>query len=171
MTDTVRSTGAQSEVVLAELAQLPIGQVLGRDHLERVARIATLETYPAGSCVFRQGTPARTLRLVLSGRISLTLDVPGAVPMMVGALSRGDLLGWSALRGEDEPAKWTATASASKASRLLCVPRAKLRKLCELDHELDLYLMRHAFDIVTRRLADCRLQLLDVYGANRAAGG
>ncbi len=153
-----------SHRILAELARLPFGAVLGGDHLARMGRIATLEQFPAAACVFRQGDPALDIRLVLDGRVSLTLEVPGQAPMIVAALSCGDLLGWSALQGWAAPTTWSASATASKATSCLRFPGAQLRELCEIDHELGFYVMRHAFDVVTQRLRDCRVQLLDVYG-------
>lgn len=154
----------QAGAILEELLALAIGEALGREQLERVAEIATTETYAAGSYVFCQGAEARALRVVLSGRISLALEVSGGDSVVVGALSRGDMLGWSALVGWHAPARWTASARASKTSRLLALPGDELRELCERDHELGFYLMRHAFEVVAHRLADCRLRLLDVYG-------
>jgi CRP-like cAMP-binding protein len=164
MTGAMTGAGENSQQVLAELARLPIGEVLGREHLGRMAGIGRVESFPAGACVFRQGEPALDLRVLVSGRIALTLDVPGKAPMMVTALSRGDLLGWSALQGWAAPSKWTATAMASKPTVCLRFSGSGLRELCELDHELGFYVMRHAFEVVSRRLTDCRVQVLDVYG-------
>jgi CRP-like cAMP-binding protein len=152
------------EVILAELARLPIGEAVGRSHLARVARIGAIEHFAAGACLFRQGEPALEIRFVVSGRVSLTLEVAGQPPMIVAALSDGDLLGWSALQGWSTPSTWSASATASKATTCLRFPGAQLRELCEHDHELGFYVMRHAFDVVCRRLNDCRVQLLDVFG-------
>ena len=152
--------------ILAELTQLPLGEVLGRDHLARMARIGAIEQFSAAACLFREGDPALDLRFVVSGRVSLTLEVPGRSPTVVASLSRGDLLGWSALQGWSSPSTWSASATASKATVCLRFPGADLRELCELDHELGFYVMRHAFEVVSRRLRDCRVQLLDVYGDN-----
>ncbi|MFO7562364.1 MAG: cyclic nucleotide-binding domain-containing protein [Enhygromyxa sp.] len=155
---------ADTELVLAELAQLPIGETLGRDHLARLAQIGSIERFSAATCLFREGEPALDLRLIVSGRVSLTLEVPGRAPMIVASLSRGDLLGWSALQGWAGPSTWSASAMSSKASVCLRFPGAGLRELCEADHELGFCLMRHAFGVVGRRLRDCRVQLLDLYG-------
>lgn len=155
---------ADTELVLEELTRLPIGEALGRDHLSRMAGIGEIERFAATACLFRQGDPALDLRLVLSGRVSLTLEVPGRTPMIVASLSRGDLLGWSALCGWSGTATWSASATASKPSVCLRFAGADLRALCELDHDLGFYVMRHAFELVSRRLRDCRVQLLDLYG-------
>lgn len=158
-----------AQLVETELAQLPmgqaIGQAIGRQHLSRMAQIGALEQFPASACLFRQGEPAHDLRLVVSGRVSLTLELPGRPAKSIAALSRGDLLGWSALQDWATPTTWSASATAAKATTCLRFPGAKLRELCELDHELGFQVMRHAFDVVSRRLRDCRLQLLDVYGS------
>lgn len=153
-----------AQLVEAELAQLPIGQAIGREYLSRLAQIGTLEQFAAATHLFRQGEPADDLRLVLSGRVSLTLELPGRPPRSIAALSRGDLLGWSALQGCASPTTWSASATATKATTCLRFPGAKLCELCERDHELGFQVMRHAFDVVSRRLRDCRMQLLDMYG-------
>jgi len=154
-----------TDLVLAELVQLPIGEVLGREHLARMARVGTIERFAAAACLFREGEAAADLRFVVSGRISLTLEIPGQAPMVVASLSRGDLLGWSVLQGWQSPSTWSASATASKPSVCLRFAGADIRELCELDHELGFYMMRHAFAVVSRRLRDCRVQLLDVFGA------
>jgi CRP-like cAMP-binding protein len=153
--------------VLAELARLPIAEAIGPEHLLAMARIGVLRDHAPADQLFRQGQPARELSVVLSGRISLTLDVPGKPPVSVAALSRGDLLGWSALLGGPTETTWSASAVASKHSTCLSFPGAALRELCERDHELGFFVMRHAFEEVAKRLRDCRVQLLDVYGVGR----
>jgi CRP/FNR family cyclic AMP-dependent transcriptional regulator len=158
--------GPDTDRILAELAQLPLGELLGRDHLARMARIGVIEQFSAAACLFREGDPALDLRFIVSGRVSLTLEVPGRAPKIVASLGRGDLLGWSALHGWTSPSSWSASATASKPTMCLRFAGAALRELCELDHELGFYVMRHAFEVVSRRLQDCRVQLLDVYGDN-----
>ena len=162
---------ADPEVVLAELARLPIGEALGRDHLARLARIGRLEHHAPGACLFRKSDPNPELRLVLSGRVSLCLETPGHETLVVGALSRGDLLGWSALQPDlGEPRELgpaIASAVAAKATTCLSFPGKAVRELCDLDHELGYYIMRHALAVVARRLDDTRMQLIDVYGERR----
>ena len=150
-------------VVLDALVQLPIERAMGRDHLARLAEIGGIEAHGAGQILFSEGGPADQLRIVISGRVSLTLGLPGREPKILAALSRGDMLGWSALRNGDTPAQWTASARASKASRCLVFPADTLRSLCESDHHLGYCVMRHAFEVVAHRLRDTRMQLLDIY--------
>jgi CRP/FNR family cyclic AMP-dependent transcriptional regulator len=153
--------------ILAELLCLPIGRALGLAHLERLAAIGVSESHEQGVELFHEGEPADMLRIVVEGRIALELALPGRPPRIVASLSRGDLLGWSALLGPSSGmASWTATARATKASICLAFPGAEVRRLCEQDHELGYYLMQHAFTVVAHRLADTRLSLLDLYGGH-----
>ncbi len=154
--------------VLEELLRLPIGVALGPTHADRLAQIGALELFEAGREIFAMGEPAEALRIVLEGRVGLELPMPGRAAMLVAALSRGDMLGWSALRRSSS--RWTATARATKTARCLAFPAAEVRELCELDHELGYTLMRHAFEVVALRLSDCRGRLLDLYGAPEEGG-
>lgn len=152
-----------SDVVLAELLCLPIGKELGRAHLERLAALGVVERHEQDSVLFHEHEPADVLRIIIDGRIALELAVPGRAPMIVAALSSGDLLGWSALLRRSS-AEWTATARAAKTTHCLAFPGAAVRSLCELDHELGYHVMQHAFEVVAQRLADARVNMLDLYG-------
>jgi CRP/FNR family cyclic AMP-dependent transcriptional regulator len=156
---------AMSAIVLAELLSLPVGEELRREHLERLAAIGARETYGQDVELFHEGQPTDALRIVVEGRIALELAVPGRAPKILASLSRGDLLGWSALSGRRSgKATWTATARAVKPSVCLAFPGAALRRLCEQDHELGYHVMVHAFEVVAQRLTDTRVGLLDLYG-------
>lgn len=128
-----------------------------------MAPLGHIEDHPADGLLFELGEPAADLRFVLSGRVALFLQVPGGEPHVVGTVSRGDLLGWSALR--DVGATWTLSARATKPTRCLVFGGRAIRDLCNREREFGYCLMKYAFDSVARRLADARLQLLDVYGA------
>jgi CRP/FNR family transcriptional regulator, cyclic AMP receptor protein len=151
----------QARITLDELERLPMEAAMGADHLVRLASIGDVEQIPAGATVFQEGGPADALRIVVSGRVALLIDIPGAQPSLVGTVGRGDLLGWSALRGN---ARWATTARATKPSRCLRFPADPLRALCDSDHELGYHMMRHAFLDLAQRHTDLRMQLLDVYG-------
>lgn len=150
---------------LDALMQLPIGELLGRDHLAQLASIARLEDYPADTSLFAAGDAADDLWMLISGRVCLSIEIPGQESAMVAALSRGDMLGWTALRGWSEAIPRTAAARVTKPARAMRFSGAELRELCDLDHELGFYIMRHAFEVVMQALADSRMQLLDVYGS------
>ena len=88
--------------------------------------------------------------------------VPGRAPekSIVSTISRGELLGWSALL----PGRmWQATARTLKPTRLLAIDGTKLRELCDRDHEIGYAVMKHVLTVVGQRLTESRLQLLDMF--------
>lgn len=150
-----------AEAVFAELVKLPIGREVEPDHLRSFSEIAHFEQLGAGTVLQREAERVCELRIVLSGRIALTLPVPGGEVASVGTLSRGELLGWSCLIGGGA-AKVRATIV--KPTRCLAFPGDRIQALFEQDHELGYHLTRHALSVVIDRLSDAYLQLLDIYG-------
>lgn len=137
---------------------------LTREEHERLAALSLVERYAAGQNVFAEGDPPGDLYVVLDGRVTLTLRVPGEPDRSVLSLRAGELLGWSSLIGRAR----VATATATLPTELLRMPRSDLLLLCETDHHVGYALMRQAFEEVADRLVQTRLQLLDVFGTRRS---
>jgi CRP/FNR family cyclic AMP-dependent transcriptional regulator len=158
------------EVSAGELRALALWSRLGPDHLDRVTRIVRRREVAGGVMLFREGEPADTFYLVVEGRVSLSLRVPGREDAIVATLSSDELLGWSALL-PPEPAEertapriWTASARTLAPTSLLVIPGKDLVETCELNHEIGYYVMLNALSVVAGRLRDTRLQLLDMFG-------
>ena len=166
----VEQADVEQGTVLEELRRLPICDAIQQcspGGLTAMARLGTMEDAAAGATVFAVGGRADVVRFVLSGRVALQFEDGPDRKMTVGTASAGDLLGWSALRSGDPT--WTLTAHATKATRFLVFPGAALRELCEQEREFGYCLMRYVFEAVAGRLADARLQLVDVYGSRSGA--
>ncbi len=153
-----------SSRVLEELQRLPIAAELGKTRLDRVVEVAMLEEYPAGTVLFREGEPADDPRIIISGLISLMVNVPHQGEMVVNTVSDGELLGFSALLSRH---RWRSSARVSQTTRCLRFKGEALRQLMELDHELGYQLLRVAFRVATERMGDGFLQILDVFGHER----
>ena len=161
MTEPEVSGGASSSRVMEELQHLPIAEELGKTRLERMAEVAELEEYPAGTVLFRQGEPADDPRIVVSGLVSLMINVPHKGEMVVNTVSDGELLGFSALLARH---RWRSSARVSRTTRCLRFDGEALRELMELDHELGYQVLRVAFRVATDRMGDGFFQILDVFG-------
>lgn len=136
---------------------------LDRAEQARLASIAWLERLDAGARLFAEGDPPGDLYVVLSGRILLSVEVPGQPERSLMSLRPGDLLGWTALLGRAR----VATATAVLESEVLRLERSELLELCESDHHLGYAIMRQAFEEMADRLVATRLQMLDVFGPRR----
>lgn len=159
-----KATPEQSALVLDELRRLPLCKSIGSCDpagLAAMAELGRIESVPADVVVLTAGAPADALRFVISGRVALSFEHAGTGAHSHGSVSPGDLLGWSALR---EGATWTVHARTTKPTRFVTLPAAELRALCDRDRDLGYCLMRYVFEVVAQRLADTRVQLLDLYG-------
>ena len=148
------------EALVDAVAGLPIFAGLSREELERLADMAVEETFPAGSAVFSEGEPAGDLYVMLDGRVTLCMRVPGQPDTCFLSLRSGELLGWSALLARPR----VATARVMRPTKLLRFPRSDLLELCETDHHVGYAIMRQAFEEIAERLQTTRLQLLDMFG-------
>ncbi len=150
--------------VLEELQRLPIAEELGKTRVERMAEVATLEEYAAGTLLFREGEPADHPRIIISGLVSLLINVPHKGEVVVSTVSDGELLGFSALLSRH---RWRSSARVSRTTRCLRFDGEALRGLMDLDHELGYQVLRVAFKTATQRMGDGFLQALDVFGHER----
>ena len=152
---------SSSRTVSVELLrELPVFAGLSDAQLEAIVPLARVTDVPVQGQLLRQGEPARDLRIVVTGKFSLCLDLGGGKELCLLTMTRGEAIGWSALLDQ---ATWTASATAIKPSSVLAINGAELRALCQSDHELGYFIMSNLFAAVAARLQDTRLQLLDMY--------
>ena len=82
----------------------------------------------------------------------------------ISSIPAGDPIGWSALI---EPHIYTASARATRPSKVIAFPRPILAALLEDDH-FAAALMRKLADLISRRLRDTQVQLLSLTARQRA---
>jgi CRP-like cAMP-binding protein len=134
--------------------------------LAALAAVAeTVELRP-GQVLAREGDPADAMYVVRNGRVELRLhqrqrELPTAT------LGPHDLLGWSWFV---EPNTWTVDVVAPAAASLVRIPRAALVELIEGDASTGRALAGVLVGVLSRRLRDTRVQLLDLYGSNDDEG-
>lgn len=154
--------------ILDELRDLPLCDEMescSPGGLQALAPLGRIDKHATDEVLFHSGERNDGLRFVIHGRVALYLSDPSGDDHTVGTASKGDLLGWSALRGPE--ATWTVSARATRGTRCLVFPGQAVRALCDQDRAFGYCLMRYAFECVAGRLKDARLQLLDVYGERR----
>ena len=138
----------------------------GDQELEKLAAVAKEETYDAGTQMYKNGDPARSLFLIQEGKIVLVMDSylgPQRPPMQVtvDVVTRGESMGWSAVV---EPYVYTLGA--------LCIDRAKtvafdaedLRKIMDEDACLGYRVMKATAQVIANRLTHTRIILVGERG-------
>ncbi len=149
------------------LRGLSLFQGIDNKRLRKIASHFTAFDIPVDTEILREGEIADHFYILLEGRASLSVSVPGRTryETIVSTLSKGQLLGWSALLADN---LWKASAYSVKPCRLIKCPGNVIRDLCEQDHDIGYWMMKNTLVAVGERLAESRLQLLDIFGARDA---
>jgi CRP/FNR family cyclic AMP-dependent transcriptional regulator len=142
----------------------PFVRGLDEQKIEFLAGCASNVRFGAGEYLVREGGEADASFLVRTGRVVLEIDVPGRGPAQIQTVEEGEVLGWSWLY---PPYRWRFDARAVTPVRAFRIDGACLRAKCEADHDLGYELVKRLLYQVHQRLERTRLQLLDVYRAER----
>lgn len=136
------------------------------EQLERLSSIATAEVYAAGSQMYKNGDLARSLYILLEGKVIMSLESylgPHRPPMQVtvDTIGRGETMGWSAVV---EPFIYTLGALCIDNSKLIAIDAAKIRDLMDEDCDLGYKVMKAIAKIISSRLSHTRIILVGERG-------
>jgi CRP/FNR family cyclic AMP-dependent transcriptional regulator len=148
-----------------ELAANPVLGDLAPAHLELIAGCCVNVGFAAGERILAAGDPADHFWIIRHGRVDIEVNDPARGPITIDRLGRGEFVGVSWIA---EPYVSEFDATAIERGSAICVDAACLRGKCDEDHELGHGLYRRFATILKLRLHATRLQLLDLYGPNRA---
>jgi CRP-like cAMP-binding protein len=144
-----------------ELQKIPWFNDLTIGRLDKIAQIAQLRHLKAGDVIFREGDIEDHVYIVLEGRVALDMMVPPRGKIRFYTAEKWEVFGWSSVTPTVH--QRTAGATAVIDSVVASVQAAKLRELCDQDHDLGYVVMRRLANIVASRLLISRLQLLDIF--------
>jgi CRP/FNR family cyclic AMP-dependent transcriptional regulator len=128
--------------------------------VDPLTQIAQIKTYPAGRVLFYESDRHAHLHILCSGLVTMEMRVPGHGVRKILTLGRGDLLAWSAFLADGV---MTTTAIVTEETKMVEFLTEDLKVLCEQNHEIGYYVMRHVAIALARRLLTTRLQLLDLF--------
>ncbi len=146
------------------LADHPFMKGLEPRYVELIVGCARNVRFDAGSFVFREGQPADQFYILRHGRVSLEIHDGGRGPIPIETLEAGDVLGWSWLV---PPHFWDFDAHCLDLTRAIALDGKCLRRKCQEDHNLGYELLMRIVPVIKDRLHAARLQLMDVYGAEK----
>lgn len=143
------------------LAAHPVLFAMAPAHLAAIRACAARMDFAEGARLLREGEPAATTHLLLSGRVALSIDAPGRRPLTFQTAGPGDVVGVSWLIPS---ARWAWDATALTPTTSLALDAERLREKCEADPRLGYALMKRFVPVLLQRLHATRMQMLDVYG-------
>lgn len=146
------------------LAALYLFQTVPRPSLQALLQVAPALSFAAAQPVFRQGEPADTALLLLSGRLSVEVQEGGA-SRAVGEIHPGEVAGETALFLPG--AHRSATVRAREASRAL-VLRPEVMDLAGQNPAVVL-IEQHLLGTLSRRIRGTNLAIQGVWKAEAPA--
>jgi len=156
-----------SQSLLRALEGHPFVFDFSPEHRTRLAALAKEVHFEPDQVIFREGDDYSVFYLLGKGMVALELEVPGHV-LRVQTLYAGDVFDWSALlphAGKHFQARAldAVTALAFEGDQLLASFRA--------DPQFGLVFMLRLMGVVSERLRNTRLQLVDVYSPEAKRAG
>ena len=156
-----------SQSLLRALEGHPFVFDFSPEHRTRLAALAKEVHFEPDEVIFREGDDYSVFYLLGKGMVALELEVPGQV-LRVQTLYAGDVFDWSALlphAGKHFQARAldAVTALAFEGDQLLASFRA--------DPQFGLVFMLRLMGVVSERLRNTRLQLVDVYSPEAKRAG
>jgi CRP-like cAMP-binding protein len=143
------------------LTEHPFFEGLNPKYMKLLVGCAKNVRFDDGQFLFREGEPADQFFLIRHGKVALEMAPPNKSPLIVDTIEEGGVLGWSWLI---PPFKWHFDALAQGVVRAISLDGKCLRNKFQNDHELGYEINNRFLQVVTSRLQQTRMQLMDVYG-------
>jgi CRP/FNR family transcriptional regulator, cyclic AMP receptor protein len=131
------------------------------EYITALSGAARHVTVPARHRLFDEGGTADRFWLIEAGRVALDFHVPGHGTVIIEAVGRGDVIGWSWLYS---PFQWRLGAVAMQPVQAFEVDGRAVREMCAADPGFGYELTRRFLTVVVDRLQATRSRLLDVTG-------
>jgi CRP-like cAMP-binding protein len=141
------------------LATVPLLDGIPEAELAELAQIMRRRDLPAGEVLWREGDEPRAMLLVVDGRVSVSLRLPGDRAVEVDSMGRGEVLGEIPLL---DGGRHSATARVVEPATLLSLSRAEFAALVSRRHPTAFALKRSIAGIACGRL---RRQLAALAGS------
>ncbi len=127
---------------------------------QRLAAVAEQVELRPGGVLAREGDPADAMFVVSDGRVELRLHQRQR-DLTLATLGSGDLVGWSWFVS---PHRWAFDVVAPHGATLLRLPAAALSEMVNSDPVVGRAVAGLLVGVLSRRLRDTRVQLLDLFG-------
>lgn len=129
---------------------------------EKLLDLAAILTFNDGQTIFHEGDHALNLYIVKSGRVSIECHIPPRGTATIRTVGPGEWFSWSALI---EPRIETASGKALDDCEIVAIRGGAVMDLCREDHEFGFQIYRTLAEVISQRLIETRLQMLDMYAA------
>ena len=149
MSDTAIGEDAQRRETVGFLATIPLLDGIPELELAELAGLLRRRELPVGDVLWHEGDEAIGMVLIVDGRVSLTLRLPGDRTIEVTSVGAGEILGEVPLF---DGGQHSATARALEPTSLLWLGRADFAALIARRHSTAFALKRRIAEVACGRL-------------------
>lgn len=133
------------------------------EHLAKLTAISRIARFNAREQIFHEHDPAKSVYLIVSGKVSLVICAPKIGCRQIAQATEGEMIGWSPLLGRP---RLSDTATTMTEVEALVLDGAELLKVCDEDHDLGYRFMCQTASVLAERLGATRVQLFNSCGSN-----
>jgi CRP-like cAMP-binding protein len=122
--------------------------------LDTLLSRSSVETFPEGKTIFRQGEDANHLYILIEGMVNLSVKTGGKFDFLTSKVEKeGAAFG---IPSPIEPFRYNVTATCLKPSKLLVINAGRVRMDMEKDPEMGMEIMKKLASIYFNRLNEMR---------------
>lgn len=130
--------------------------------IQKLADAGRVLQFKQGEQLFRQDQPANHFYIVIDGQISVQIPAIYGPPLVVQTLGEADVLGWSWLI---PPYRWAFEANSECETQVIEFDGESIREACDADPELGYQLMKCFAGLMSERLHEARLKMMETWSA------
>jgi len=136
------------------LKRAELFETLNESHLNALLSTSTVESFPEGKTIFRQGEAANRLYVLIEGAVDLTVKTGEKIDLMTSKIEKeGAVFGMPCLI---EPFRYNVTAACLKPSKILIIEADHMQKRMEEDPRMGMEIMKKLASIYFNRLNEMR---------------
>ena len=132
------------------------------EHLDFLVSTAHFLNANADEVLFRQGDPARTFYLCLSGKVTVEVPAIQGPGLQLQTLGAGQMIGWSWLI---DPYRWDFQARVISASKMIEFDGEAILAQCDKDNAFGYELFKRFTNMMSERLTSARRKMMEQWTA------
>jgi CRP-like cAMP-binding protein len=144
--------------ILEELRMLRFFEDYSETHLVAIAEMSSLKEFRVKEVLFEQYDELSEVYVLLEGKLSLGISLPGEKRIHLGTIEEGQLFSWSAVFS---PFISTAWVMAITPAKVIAIDSKKLNQKLNKDCEFGFKTMSKIAQTISHRLTDTRFQLMN----------
>jgi CRP-like cAMP-binding protein len=143
------------------LKQYPFFKGFSEAELNKFEELTSDQSFKAGFQIWKKGDESKSLCLLEEGKVVLAMESylgenRPPIHVTVDIISKGDVMGWSAVV---EPHMYTLGAKCISDTKVIVLDAAKLRKIINADKDLGFKFMNAIDNVIPTRLAHTEIML------------